>query len=364
MIGGFDTLFWYIPLLLCRGAMHIDVLKLQDEIAIRVVREVENDAALSYIVTRKTLRSPKAYSAFLQGLDTIDSEQALNYFQRALDLDPAFADAASLIAATYLFLGQSGGMPTAEALEKARAAAELALKLDAAQSLAHQVLGDIHLDYDWDWPAAEREYKLATALAFQGMGSTQGDSPQLALTLGHWEDALKIANKGVADDPLDPQSYLWLGVVELRRGRLAEAEAAMHRNLELGPEFLFSHYILTLILLGRGEPEAALAESLKERLEAYRLVGSAMAYYALNQKHESDEALTPLVQNYAPYIPSGIAAVYAFRRESDEAFKWLDRAYAQKDPLLYRIKFTPEYNKLHDDPRYKAFLKKMNLPEG
>jgi TolB-like protein/DNA-binding winged helix-turn-helix (wHTH) protein len=341
----------------------IDVLKLQDEIAIKVVHEVENDAALSYIVTRKTLRNPEAYSAFLQGMDTVDSEQALSYFQRALDMDPQFADAASLISGRYLFLGQSGGMPAPVAFEKARAAALLALTLDPAQSTAHRVLGDIHLDYDWDWPAVEREYKLASALAFQGLGSTQGDSPQLALTLGHWDEALKIADKGVADDPLDPECYLWLGVVELRRGRLPEAEAAMRRNLELGPEFRFSHYILAVVLLARGEPDAALAESLKEPLEGYRLVGSAMAYYALNRKHESDQALAPLETNYAPYIPSGIAAVHAFRREADEAFMWLDRAYAQKDPLLYRMKFTPEYDNLHADPRYKAFLKRMNLPE-
>jgi TolB-like protein/DNA-binding winged helix-turn-helix (wHTH) protein len=340
-----------------------EVLKLQDEIATRVVREVENDAALSYIVSRKTLRNPEAYSAFLQGMDTADSEKALSDFQRALDLDPLFADAASALAATYVFLGQSGYMPPAVAFEKARTAAELALNLDPSQSDAHQVLGDIHLDYDWDWPAVEREYKLARAFAFQGMGSTQGDSPQLSLTLGRWDDALKIVNKSVTDDPLDPQSFLWLGVVELRRGRLPEAEADMHRSLELGPEFKFSHYILAVVLLARSEPEAALAESLKEPIDGYRLVGSAMAYFALSRKSESDAALAPLLKTYAPYIPSGIAAVYAFRGESDEAFKWLERAYAQKDPLLYRLKFTPEFDKLHNDPRYKAFLKKMNLPE-
>ena len=64
-----------------------------------------------------------------------------------------------------------------------------------------------------------------------------------------------------------------------------------------------------------------------------------------------------------PRGPSSIAAVYAYRGESDEAFKWLDRAYEQKDSLLYGLKYRPEFDGLHDDPRYKAFLKKMNLPE-
>jgi adenylate cyclase len=57
------------------------------------------------------------------------------------------------------------------------------------------------------------------------------------------------------------------------------------------------------------------------------------------------------------------ATVHAFRGESDEAFKWLDRAYAEKDLLLYTIKYRTEFDKLHGDPRYKALLKKMNLPE-
>jgi adenylate cyclase len=123
------------------------------------------------------------------------------------------------------------------------------------------------------------------------------------------------------------------------------------------------HYSLALVSLARNEPEMALAESLKEPSASARLIGSAMAYFRLGRKAESDAALALFLKTYAPYIPSGIAAAYAFRGESDEAFKWLERAYAQRDPLLYRIKFTTEFDKLHEDLRYKAFLKKMNLPE-
>jgi TolB-like protein/DNA-binding winged helix-turn-helix (wHTH) protein len=340
-----------------------EVLTLQDEIATMVVREVENDAVLSSMVSRKTLRNPEAYTAYLQGINNVDGEQALSDFQRALDLDPSFADAASALAFTYLFLGRSGVMPSAVAFEKARNAAELALKIDPNQANPHEVLSDIHIAYDWDWAAAEREDKLAKALAFRGLGSTEGDSPQLSLTLARWDDALKIVNKSVADDPLDPQNYLWLGTVELRRGRLPEAEAAMRRSLELSPAYIFSHYILARVLLERREPEAALAESLKEPIDGFRLIGSAMADFALGRIPESDATLAQLTKSYAPYLASGIAAVYVFRGKSDEAFHWLDRAYAQKDPLLYRIKFTTEFDKLHGDPRYKAFLKKMNLPE-
>ena len=66
---------------------------------------------------------------------------------------------------------------------------------------------------------------------------------------------------------------------------------------------------------------------------------------------------------YGAYAPSAVASVYASRGQSDEALKWLDRAQAEKDPLLYSIKYRTEFDKLHEDPRYKAFLRKMNLPE-
>jgi hypothetical protein len=101
----------------------------------------------------------------------------------------------------------------------------------------------------------------------------------------------------------------------------------------------------------------------KEPLDAARLIGSALADFALGNKANSDTALEQLRNRYAAYIPAGIGAVYAYRGESAEAFRWLDRAYEQKDSLLYRIKFAPEFDKLHGDPRYRAFLRKMNLPE-
>jgi TolB-like protein/DNA-binding winged helix-turn-helix (wHTH) protein/Flp pilus assembly protein TadD len=346
-----------------------EVLKLQDAIATKVVREVESDALFSEIASRKTLRNPEAYTAFLQGIhareraDQQSGEQAVSDFQRALDLDPQFAEAASAMAGTYANLGNFGFMPPAMAYEKARNAAELALKVDPDQSDAHSVLGAIHIIYDWDWPAAERENELAKTLAFRGLGSTQGDSPLPSLTLGRWDDALKIVNASVTADPLDPMTHIWLGLVELRRGRLPEAEAALRRTLELSPGYSYVHYVLGLVLLARNEPEAALVETLKEPSDVARLVGSALAYFRLGRKTESDAGLAQLLNNYAPYVASGIAAVYSYRGESDEAFQWLERAYAQKDPLLYRIKFTTEFDKLHDDPRYKVFLKKMKLPE-
>ena len=345
-----------------------DVLMLQDEIAAKLVRAMQIEVSPSYIVERPVLRNMQAYTLYLQGLHACDRldqqglQQAASYYQRALDLDASFAAAAVGLGEAYGNLGILGFLAPAVAFEQARGAAELALKLDPKLAIAHALLATIHGGYDWDWPASERDLSQALVLAPNNAGILLVAARQ-SLIMGRWDDALKRLSASLEQDPLNPMCYLFLSSVQLRRGRLAEAEAAIRRALDISPTYAAGPYALGLVLLSRNQPEAALAEMRKEPIESVRLIGSALASFALGLKVDSDAALAQLLKSYAAYIPSGIGSIYAFRGESDEAFKWLDRAYERKDPLLFRIKFTPELDKLHDDLRYKAFLRKMNLPE-
>jgi tetratricopeptide (TPR) repeat protein len=181
--------------------------------------------------------------------------------------------------------------------------------------------------------------------------------------MGRWDDALKFINAALARDPPDPGSYMLLSFIQLGRGRLAEAEAAIRRTLEISPTYIPAHCFLGIVLLARSQPEEALAEMLKEKDEAGRLGGSAMAYFALGRKAESDAVLAQMVKDQANHHPFKIAQVYAFRGASDKAFEWLERAYAQKDPNLVVLKNHEILKNIESDPRYKAFLRKMNLPE-
>jgi len=91
--------------------------------------------------------------------------------------------------------------------------------------------------------------------------------------------------------------------------------------------------------------------------------GLAIVYHELGRKSESDTALVRMLKEHADGTAFGIAAVYAFRGQSDEAMHWLERAYAQKDPDLVYLKAELPEKSLAADPRFKAFLRKMNLPE-
>ncbi|MGC2032571.1 MAG: tetratricopeptide repeat protein, partial [Steroidobacteraceae bacterium] len=345
-----------------------DVLKLQDAIAAAVVRELQITVADRYLISRSTVKSSEAYDLVLRGRHAVDRwnmegyEEAITLFQQALDRDPTFAAAAAELAWTYEEGGESSFIAQSTAFEQARRAATLALKLDPKSAEAHTVLGRIHVAYDWDWAAAEQEFQQAAILA-PGSEDVLGGQAQLSIALGRWDDALGQVKAALARDPLDANTFEALATIQMNRGHLPEAETAMRRMLEIRPTFSYAHYYLGLVLLMRGDRDGALVEIQRETDEMGKRQGLAMAYYALGNTADSDAMLAWMIKEHADDNPWGVAVGYAFRGQSDEAMRWLERAYALKDSALYLVKGYPALNPIKADPRYKAFLKKMNLPE-
>jgi hypothetical protein len=133
------------------------------------------------------------------------------------------------------------------------------------------------------------------------------------------------------------------------------------RRLELNPDVPPGPFYLIQIYIMQGRPQDGLPEIERVRSDSQRGVLYSIAYYALGRKKESDAVLRESIAKYHTTDAYGIAVVYAFRNESDEAFEWLDRAYAQRDGGLIATKVDPLLKNLHNDPRYAAFLKKLNL---
>ncbi len=123
-----------------------------------------------------------------------------------------------------------------------------------------------------------------------------------------------------------------------------------------------SHFFWSETYVMKGRAQDALAEIEGERNDAYRLQIYAIAYHALAREKESDAALKELIEKYHTVSAFQIAEVYAFRNQPDEAFEWLERAYAQRDGDLPVTNIDPLLKSLHNDPRYAAFLKKIHLP--
>ncbi len=144
-------------------------------------------------------------------------------------------------------------------------------------------------------------------------------------------------------------------------GQLDEAAAHSKKALELKPDVFPGLIQLSEIYIMQGRPQDALPEIELIRHATVRAYLYPIAYYALGRKKESDTALSTLIAKY-PESTYGIAQVYAFRNQSDEAFEWLDRAYAQRNTGLISTKVNPLLKSLHKDPRFATFLQKLNLP--
>jgi serine/threonine-protein kinase len=179
--------------------------------------------------------------------------------------------------------------------------------------------------------------------------------------LGQDDTARQMLEEALAYDPLFAPAYGMLAGVEAHSGHWAEAEAAARRALQINPAV--GHLNLGEILLLRGDKNAALAEFMREDDHLDRTVGLALVYYALNRKAEADAALRTLTIEGGDQYAYSIAEVRAYRGEVDDALQWLDRLYNRKDSDLSSLKEDLFFKKLEADPRYKALLRKMNLPE-
>jgi TolB-like protein/tetratricopeptide (TPR) repeat protein len=344
-----------------------DVFAIQDEIAGKVVDALKLKLLAPGLPKGRTEQDAEAYSLVLQARYFADRrteeayERAADYYQRALARQPGYALAWAGLARVKINQANNGYVPIAAGIAEARAMAEKALRLDPGVADAYGALGYIHLAFDWDWSAADAAFKHALALA-PNDARIIGNAALAAATLGHFDEAIPLLEGALRRDPLRAQTHASLGLMLQYAGRI-DASAAAYRNaLALAPDASFYHFQLGVLQLMRGNAEAALSEMEREPDGFWRFTGLALGYHSLGRKAESNAALASLIKDHSGTAAYQIAEVYAWRGETDRAFAWLDRAYAQRDGGLTDIKGDPLMRSLESDPRYRALLAKLKLP--
>jgi TolB-like protein/tetratricopeptide (TPR) repeat protein len=351
-----------------------DIFKVQDEIAAEVVRGLKISLSANELPRGVAPQNTEAHLLVLQARFLMnrgapdDWSRAVRYYQQAVQLDPASAPAwAGLSSALTLVGMSSGGLQTGRLLQEARApalqAAERAIALDAKLTEGHEALAYVRYLFDWDWTAAEAECeKVRTLDPASTCGLLKGN---LAAMRGNLVDALTLWEQAAVNDPLNIFVLGSLAFGYYSVGQFSEAEANARKVTELSPTAPASHTNLAQMLLAQGKQGAALAEIEKESDAGFRVSSLARAYAVLGRRAESLTAIALVEKSFASNQPYNIAAVYALLGERDQAFSWLERAYQRHDSALVGIPpFTvdPDLKSLRGDPRYKALLRKMNLP--
>ena len=345
-----------------------DIFQVQDEIAGAVVKALKVSLLEGDMPKATRAANQEAYALFLQGRSLhyrgthADAQKAITHMEQALKLDPTYAPAWFGLADSLVYDYTCFGGSYQDVHAQARAAAETALRLDPKLSDAHLAMGRVLGELEWDWPAADAEFKRTLELDPNNVLALWCASGY-ALIGDRLDEALKLIQNAAARDAVGYGVYTGIGDVQIRRGRLAEAEAAYRKATELNATAAGTHMWLGFVLLARGESKAALAAMEQETDEGYRQYGLALAFGALGRQSDADRALAALETNYADSRAGHIASVYACRKQLDRAFAWLDRAYRQRDGWLPLIKADPCVKNLEPDPRYKALLRKLKLPE-
>ena len=346
-----------------------NILTVEDDVANDVAREIRvrltskqrTELAQSHTV------NPEAFDAYLQGHyyferdSDKDTDMAAKYFERATQLDPSYALAWVELSRARKWQAVSGLIPREEGYRLARKAVERALALNPNLAEAHSQMGRIKQQIDFDWTGADASYRRAVELE-PGNPETVRMAAFSVAILGRLDEALQLQRRAVDLDPLNAQSWEGLGEIEFRGGQLDEAEADLRKAQELRPDNYLSATFLSEIYVMQGRPQDALPEIERVDYDRTRKFLYAITYHALGREKESDTALRDLIAKYQVIDPYQIAEIYAFRNQPDEAFEWLDRAYAEHDDGLIHTKVDPLLKSLHNDPRFAALLKKLNLP--
>jgi len=197
-----------------------------------------------------------------------------------------------------------------------------------------------------------------------GDAESLGLAAALQLTAGHPARAREAANRAALLDPLNfPPAYQLIKAL-WQSGDYAELEKESKRMITIHPGSAYGPTYLSFSLVLRGRADEAVQAAEHVSVDAFRLTSLALAHFAGGKITEADAELLELKDRFGTTSAYQVAENYAFRKDLDQAFAWLEAAYRQRDSGLTLITNDPFVANLRGDARWSAFMRKMNLPDG
>jgi len=326
------------------------------------------------LLTRRHTESGEAYQEYLKGQFWLNKrspdgfQKAIQFFNQATEKDPGYALAYAGLADCYALLGTYALLEPAEGFPKAKAAAMKALALDAQLAEAHTSLGNILTSYDWDFAAAEREFKRAIELNPNYATAHQWYAEYLS-AMGRFDEAIAEINRAHELDPLSLIIRAVAGRTYYCARKYDQAVEELEKTLQTDRSFGPASAFLSQAYLKKGlHSEAILAAQEPARaapgVSVYlTILGNA---YATSGKRAEAESVLAELKELAgrQYVqPSYIAMLAAALGDKDQALEWLEKAYSNRDDRLVFVMTDPLMDSVRTDSRFQDLSRRIGLPQ-
>jgi TolB-like protein/DNA-binding winged helix-turn-helix (wHTH) protein len=352
-----------------------DALGVQAKIAQAVARQIQ--VRLTHkeqtLLGPARIVNPEAQDLYLRGLYIFltggkaeSSEKAIKYFQQAVEKDPNYALAYAGLAQVYATWSPGMSRPR-DLMPKAKGFVLKALSLDDTLASAHSTLGTIELLYDWNWSAADEEFKRTMELNPNHVWAHEWHS-RLLVTSGRTEEAIaeaKLSN-GLDPSPLSGDYSIWVFILARRYDLALERAQAL---TELAPNFSWGHFNLAQIYQQTGRTEEAAQESLKADelfgMEPEKIImlkeaiakSGAQGYWRRTLENYKASAKS----NYVSSLMVAAACVRVGDKEC--AFRWLEKGIEERDDLMINLNVEPVFDGIRWDPRYRDLVRRVGIPQ-
>ncbi|MCJ7717947.1 MAG: FlgO family outer membrane protein [Anaerolineales bacterium] len=308
----------------------------------------------------------EAYNLYLQGRylrnqggkDNFD--KSIEYYKRALEIDPNYALAYSGMAATYTSYAWGGTLPRSDFLPQAITYAKKALEIDNTLGEAHAELADALVVNNWDWTGGEKEFKRALELN-PNYAMAHNRYAWLLSFVGRLDEAIKESKRAHELDPLSIGIWSTIGNMYYFARDYDRAIEEYRKVLEMYPNS-GAQVSIALALSAKGLHNEAIEECLKIDFKDWNI---GYIYGVAGKKKEAQEILDYYLElSKKEFVaPAFIAFIYIGLGEKDKAFEWLEKTYEQREGWVDLLKAAPMYDSLRSDPRFQDLVERMNFPE-
>jgi DNA-binding winged helix-turn-helix (wHTH) protein/TolB-like protein/Flp pilus assembly protein TadD len=354
----------------------VDIFVLQDKLSAQVADSItlRLTPVEAQNLKKHYTESAEAYRAYIRGRAILEKrkpeflEKAIDEFQKAVALDPTFALAYTGFANAFITRGNLlSGETSADAVRKARLYARKALELDPELAEGYVARGRISRIFDWDWDAAEKDFRRAIELN-PNYAEAQLGYAQMLSFLGRHDEAMERISKAIKIDPISPPILTAQFAILESRGEIDEGLKRAEEFFQFDKQSPFSKRALGTFLFHKDEHQRLIEMGEKtlsgtEQQEYIWLSLLATAYHRTNQIEKMNkmiERLESIAQNDSKALYS-LAKNYGEIGRADDALALLEKCFELREQRMVWLKVEPRFNALRNDSRFQALLQKMQL---